>query len=47
MSLRLAELQEFNEEAQKLKVIEEMQEDWMDIDRILHHQGLPLVPEII
>ena len=47
MKLRLAELQESDEEAQKLRATEELQEGWTDIDGVLHHQGLPFVPEII
>ena len=47
MRLRLAELQESDEEAQKLRATEELQEGWTDIDGVLHHQGLPFVPKII
>ena len=47
MRLRLAELQESDEEAQKLRAIEELQEGWADIDRVLHYQELPFVPKII
>ena len=47
MRLRLAELQESDEEAQKLRATEELQKGLTDIDRVLHHQGLPFVPEII
>ena len=36
-----------NEKAQKLKATEELQEGWTDIDGVLHHQGLPFVPEVI
>ena len=47
MRLRLAELQESDDEAQKLRATEELQEGWTDIDGVLHHQGLPFVTEII
>ena len=47
MRLRLAELQESDDEARKLRATEELQEGWTDIDGVLHHQGLPFVPEII
>ena len=47
IKLRLAELQESNKKVQKLRATEELQEGWEDIDRVLHHQGLPFVSEII
>ena len=47
MRLRLAELQESDDEARKLRATEELQEGWTDIDGVLHHQGLSFVPEII
>ena len=46
MRLRLQELQETNSEAQKIRATE-LQEGWEEVDRVLHHQGLPYVPEII
>ena len=45
--LWLVELQESDEEARKIKAIGELQEGWQDSDGVLHHQGLPFVPEII
>ena len=47
MRLRLTELQELDKEAQKLRAIKELQEGWTDIDRVLYHQGLPFVSEVI
>ena len=47
MSLRLLELQESDPEAQKLKSKEQLPDGWEDIDGVLHHQGLPFVPEVI
>ena len=47
MRLRLAELQESDEEARKLRATEELQEGWTDIDGVLHYQGLSFVPEVI
>ena len=49
MRLRLAELQESDAEAQKIRA-EELKEgldEYVDVDGVLHHQGLPFVPEII
>ena len=45
--LRLAELQEFNEGARKIRATEERQEGWEDINRVLHHQRLLFVPKTI
>ena len=45
MRLRLQELQAEDEQARKTKA--EHSEGWDDIDGMLHHQGLPYVPEII
>ena len=47
MRLRLAELQESDEEARKIKATGELQEGWEDSNGVLHHQGLSFVPEII
>ena len=48
MRLRLHELQAEDEQARKLRADQQLgQQGWDDIDRILHHQGLPYVPEII
>ena len=52
MRLRLHELQAENEQAQKLRANQQPdqqlgQQGWDDIDGVLHHQGLPYVPEII
>ena len=46
MGLRLQKLQETDSEAQKIRATE-LQEGWEEVDRVLHHQGLPYVPEII
>ena len=46
MRLRLAELQESDTEAQKIKA-EGLKEGGEDVDGVLHHQGLSFVPEII
>ena len=45
MRLRLQELQEEDVEAQKIRT--EKRESWEEIDGVLHHQGLPYVPELI
>ena len=45
MRLRLAELQESDEEARKIRA--EGLDGYEDVDGVLHHQGLPFVPEII
>ena len=47
MRLRLSELQESDPEAQELKSKEHLPDGWEDIDGVLHHQGLPFVPEAI
>ena len=46
MRLRLQELQSEDKQAQKLRA-EQLVKDWQDIKSVLHHQGLPYVPEII
>ena len=43
--LRLQELQAEDEQARKTRA--GYSEGWDDIDGVLHHQGLPYVPEII
>ena len=45
MRLRLAELQELDKEAQKVRA--EGRDRYEEIDGVLHHQGLPFVPEVI
>ena len=47
MRLRLAKLQKSDDEAQNLRATKELQKGWTDIDRVLHHQGLPFIPKII
>ena len=50
LRLRLQELQEEDKQAWKIRVEQLGQlekEDWKNINRVLHHQGLPYVPEII
>ena len=46
MRLRLQELQSEDKQARKLRA-EQPVKDWQDIKGVLHHQGLPYVPEII
>ena len=49
MRLRLAELQELDAEAQKIRA-EELKkglDKYVNVDGVLHHQKLPFVPEII
>ena len=43
MRLRLQELQETDSEAQKLR----SKEGYKEVEGVLHHQGLPFVPEAI
>ena len=45
MRLRLAELQKSDEKARKIKA--KGLDRYKDVDGVLHHQGLPFVPEII
>ena len=45
MRLRLAKLQESDKEARKVRA--EGRDGYKEIDEVLHHQGLPFVPEII
>ena len=49
MRLRLAELQKSEAEAQKIraKELKEGLGKYLDIERLLHYQGLPFLPEII
>ena len=47
MRLWLAELQESDEKARKIRATKELQEGWEDSDGVLHHQELSFVPEII
>ena len=47
MNLRLTELQELNKKAQKLMATEELQKGWININRMLHYQGLLFLPKII
>ena len=49
MRLRLAKLQESDAEAQKIRAdeLKEGVSKYVNVDRVLHHQGLPFVPEII
>ena len=49
MGLKLAELQESDEEIQRLKAIVELKKglnEYVDVDGVLHHQELPFVPKI-
>ena len=45
MSLRLAELQEVDEEAQRIKA--KGLNEYKELDRVLYHQWLPFVPKAI
>ena len=46
MKLRLVELQPEDGQMQKIRA-EKLGGNWEDFDRILHHQGMVYVPEII
>ena len=46
MHLRLSKLQKSDDEGRKIRA-EEMKDDYEEVDRVLHHQGLPFVPEAI
>ena len=46
MRLRLSELQESDDEARKIRA-KELKNDYKEVDRVLHHQGLPFVLEAI
>ena len=36
-----------NKQVRKLRAEQPVKESWEDIDGVLHHQGLPYIPEII
>ena len=46
MRLRLSELQESNDEAQKIRA-ERPKNVYEEVDRVLHYQGLPFVLEAL
>ena len=46
MRLRLSELQESDDEARKIRA-EGLKDNYEEVDGVLHHQGLPFVPEAI
>ena len=46
MRLRLSELQESDNKAWKIRA-EGLKNDYEEVDGVLHHQGLPFVPEAI
>ena len=46
MRLRLSELQESDDEARKIRA-KGLKNDYEKVDGVLHHQGLPFVPEAI
>ena len=46
MRLWLAELQESNKESRKIRE-KGLKEGYKEVDRVLHHQGLLFIPEII
>ena len=43
----MSELQELDPEAQELKSKKQLPDGWEDINRVLHHQGLPFVHKVI
>ena len=43
----LAELQESDEEVRRIRAAGELQDGYKEVDGVLHHQGLPFIPEII
>ena len=47
MQLRLQELQDEDDQARKVRTEQPGNADWQDINGVLHHQGLPYIPEII
>ena len=47
MRLRLPELQKSDPEVQELKSKEQLPDSWEDIDRVLHHQRLPFISQVI
>ena len=47
MRLRLLEVQELNDKMQRIKATKELWDGYKEVDRVLHHQGLPLGSEII
>ena len=47
MRLRLPELQESDDEVRRIRATREPQDGYEEVDGVLHHQGLPFVPEII
>ena len=46
MKLRLVELQAENGQVRKIRA-EKLGRNWQNSNKILHHQGLPYIPEII
>ena len=46
MRLRLSEMQELDDEAQKIRA-ERLKSNYEEVDEVLHHQGLPFVSEAI
>ena len=46
MRLRLQKLQDKDKHVCKLRA-EQLVKNWQDVEGVLHHQGLPYVPEII
>ena len=45
--MRLSELQESDKEVRKIRAAEEQKDGYKEVDGVLHHQGLPFVPEVI
>ena len=46
MRLRLLKLQESDDEARKIRA-EGLKDNYEEVDGVLHHQGLPFIPEAI
>ena len=44
--MRLSELQESDKESRRIRA-EGLRDGYKEVDGVLHHQGLPFVPEII
>ena len=47
MRLRLPELQKLDDEVRRIRATRELQDGYKEVDGVLHHQGLPFIPEII
>ena len=47
IKLRLAKLQELDEETQKFRAMTELKKGWKDVDGVVHYQRLQFISEII